>query len=179
MITEQEERPAFQPDAEALFSTYGDRVLVYARHHLGHLQDAQDVVGRVFLKVQEKWDTYDPNRGAVSTWLYAITQNEVRGVLRRRARARETDFQAWDSLPDPGAAPEETLLTEERVEGLAAALERLPERERDILLLRFYSGLPSKEVAARMGLTDANVRYVQSKALQKLRGLMGEREDML
>lgn len=176
MTAETKARPTSYPDAGALFRAYGDRVLAYARHHLGHTQDAEDAAARVFLKVHENWSGYDPGRGGMSTWLYAITQNEVRGVLRRRARARETEFLDWDSLPDPGAAPEETLLSGERVEELAAALERLPERERDILLLRFYSGLPSKEAAARMGLSDANARYLQSKALKKLRELIGERE---
>ena len=175
MTAEPRKRPASYPDAGALFRAYGDRVLSYARHYLGSGQDAEDAAARVFMKIHEHWDSYDPGRGAMGTWLYAITQNEVRGVLRRRTRRREADyFEDWDRLADPGPAPEETLLSEERVEELAAALERLPERERDILLLRFYSGLPSKEVAARMGLSDANVRYLQSKALQKLRGLMGE-----
>ena len=174
-MAEFRERPASYPDAGALFRAYGDRVLAYARHHLGHNQDAEDAAARVFMKVHEKWNTYDAGRGAVSTWLYAITQNEVRGVLRRRVRSREADgFEGWDSLADTGPAPEETLLTEEHLNALADALETLPERERDILLLRFYSGLPSKEVAVRMGLSDSNVRYLQSKALQKLRGLMAE-----
>ena len=172
MTAESREHPAPYSDVGALFRAYGDRVLAYARHHLGHDQDAEDAAARIFMKVHEHWDTYDSERGSMGTWLYAITQNEVRGVLRRRARAREMDFQDWDSLPDSGAAPEETLLTEERIDALSDALETLPERERDILLLRFYSGLPSKEVAARMGLSDANVRYLQSKALSKLRGLL-------
>lgn len=177
MAVEPAERPAPYPDAGALFRDYGDRVLAYARHHLGNDQDAEDAAARAFMKVHEKWDTYDSERGAVSTWLYAITQNEVRGVLRRRAKSQVADgFEGWDSLADTGPAPEETLLSEERVEALSAALEALPERERDILLLRFYSGLPSKEVAARMGLSDANVRYLQSKALQKLRGLIMKEE---
>lgn len=176
MITKQEERPATAWNAETLFRSYGARVLAYARHHLDNPQDAEDATARVFLKVSEKWESYDPSRSAASTWLYAITQNEVRGVLRRRARAREADFQDWDSLPDQTAAPEETLLTEERVEELTVALEKLPQRERDILLLRFYSGLPSKEVASRMGLSDANVRYLQSKALGKLRVFLQKEE---
>lgn len=177
MTAETRERPASYPDAGALFRAYGDRVLAYARHHLGDSQTAEDVLSQVFMRVHEKWDTYDPGRGAVSTWLYAITQNEVRGVLRRRARRWEADdFEGWDSLATPSPAPEETLLSEARVEALSSALETLPERERDILLLRFYSGLPSKEVAARMGLSDANVRYLQSKALKKLRGLIMREE---
>lgn len=177
MTAETRERPASYPDAGALFRAYQGRVLAYARRHLGHTQDAEDAAARVFLKVHENWNRYDPERGAISTWLYAITQNEVRGVLRGRARAQETEhFADWDRLSGPGPAPEETLLSEERVEALTAALERLPERERDILLLRFYSCLPSKEVAGRMGLSDANVRYLQSKALQKLRRLLEVRE---
>lgn len=55
---------------------------------------------------------------------------------------------------------------------LEAALARLPERERDIVILRFYSGLPSREVAARMGLSDGNVRYLQTQALRKLRAML-------
>ncbi len=157
-------------DVEALYRDYHARAYAYALHHLGNVSDAEDVVGRVFLSVHEKKDTYDPRRGAPSTWLYAITQNEVRGVLRRRAGMRtEADFQDWESLPAPDTAPEETLLTRERVDELAAVLKELPQRERDILLLRFYSGLPSKEVAVRMGLSDANTRYLQSKALATLR----------
>lgn len=177
MTAEMEACSASGLDAEALFRAYGDRVLSYARHHLGSEQDAEDAAAQVFLKIHEKRDTYDPGRGAASTWLYAITQNEVRGVLRRRTSSRDAGgFEHWDSLADPGPAPEETLLSEERVNALAKALEALPERERDILLLRFYSGLPSKEVAARMGLSDANVRYLQSRAVGRLRSLLAERE---
>ena len=51
-------------------------------------------------------------------------------------------------------------------------MARLPERERDIVILRFYSGLPSREVAARMGLSDGNVRYLQTQALRKLRAML-------
>lgn len=177
MTAEMEACSASGLDAEALFRAYGDRVLSYARRRLGSEQDAEDVTAQVFLKVHEKRDTYDPGRGAASTWLYAITQNEVRGVLRRRSRGRDLeDFDQWERLPAPGPAPEETLLSEERVNALAKALEALPERERDILLLRFYSGLTSKEVAARMGLSDANVRYLQSRAVGRLRSLLAERE---
>lgn len=165
------ERALASEELEALFCTYRDRVLAYARHYLGNPQDAEDATAQVFLKVQEKWHTYDAARGAVSTWIYAITQNEVRDALRRRAREPGA-VEDFDALPARSPTPEEALSAKTRLKELEAALERLPERERDIVILRFYSGLPSREVAARMGLSDGNVRYLQMRALRKLRAML-------
>lgn len=156
---------------DALFRAYSGKVLAYARHHLGNPQDAEDAVSQVFLKIQEKWHTYDPAQGAVSTWIYAITRNEVCDVLRRRSREPGVT-EDFDRVPAREPAPEEALSAKARLEELEAALARLPERERDIVILRFYSGLPSREVAARMGLSDGNVRYLQTQALRKLRAML-------
>ena len=78
----------------------------------------------------------------------------------------------FDALPARSPTPEGALSAKARLEDLEAALARLPERERDIVILRFYSGLPSREVAARMGLSDGNVRYLQTQALRKLRTML-------
>lgn len=164
---------AAYPDIEALYLEYRDKVRAYAVHHLRNVQDAEDAVSQVFLNAHKKRDAYDPARGLYSTWLYAITRNVVREALRRADRSRTNGyFDEWETMESPDPHPENLLLTGERVEELTAALEQLPERERDILLLRFYIGLPSKEVAARMDLSDGNVRYLQSKALSRLRGLL-------
>ena len=156
---------------DALFRAYSGKVLAYTRHHLGDPQDAEDAVSQVSLKIQEKWHTYDPAQGAVSTWIYAITRNEVCDVLRRRAREPGA-AEDFERIPAQELTPEEALSAKARLEDLEAALARLPERERDIVILRFYSGLPSREVAARMGLSDGNVRYLQTQALRKLRTML-------
>jgi RNA polymerase sigma-70 factor (ECF subfamily) len=169
MITER----AVCPDTEALYLEYRGRVRAYALHHLQNVQDAEDAVSQVFLNAYKNRGAYDPKKGLYSTWLYAITRNVVREAQRRTGRSR-TDgyFDEWETLECQDPRPEDALLTQERVEALADALEKLPERERDILLLRFYSGLSSREVAARMGLSDGNVRYLQSRAISRLRGLL-------
>lgn len=156
-------------DFDALFRAYSGKVLAYARHHLKDPRDAEDTVFQVFLKLQEKWNTYDPARGAVGTWIYAITRNEVRNVLRRRT-GEPGSVEDFGPIPARELTPEEALSAKARLEDLEAALARLPER--DIVILRFYSGLSSKEVAARMGLSDGNVRYLQTQALRKLRAML-------
>lgn len=173
MRRDEGQPPRPEWDAEAVFRAYGSQVLAYACRRLGHVHDAEDAAARVFLKVQEKWDTYDPEKGAVGTWIYAIARNEVRGVLRRRTRGPAVGALSDGALPaNPAEEPEVRLLTQETLDQLAGALESLPKRERDILLLRFWSGLSSRETAERMGLSDANVRYLQSSALKKLRRRM-------
>ena len=57
---------------------------------------------------------------------------------------------------------------------LAAALEKLPERERNIVILRFYHGLSARETANRVGVSYANVRVLQHGALRKLRRYLGD-----
>lgn len=162
--------PVHLPGVEALYLEYRGKVRAYARHHLRNEQDAEDAVSQVFLNAHKNWDAYDPARGSHSTWLYAITRNVVRDMLRRSSCAHvDARFDNWEAIRDTRPLPEDALILEAEADQLAAVLLRLPERERDILLLRFYSGLPSKEVAARMNLSDANVRYLQSKAIARLR----------
>ncbi len=91
--------------------------------------------------------------------------------MRRRYKKAGTE-ESCEHIPDRELTLEEALSAKMRLEELEAALERLPEREKDIIILRFYSGLPSKEVAARMGLSDGNVRYLQTQALKKLRTML-------
>ena len=161
------------PSMEALYLEYRDKVRSYAMHHLGNTQDAEDAVSQVFLNAHKNWHAYDPARGSHSTWLYAITRNVVLDMRRRASRNRgDAYFDNWDGICDSCPLPEETLIMEAEADKLSQALLRLPQRERDILLLRFYNGLPSREVAQCMNLSDANVRYLQSRAIAKLRTLM-------
>ncbi len=162
-------------DIDALFRQYQAKVYAYALHHLGNSVDAEDAVSRVFLQAQKHKGSYDASRSAPSTWLYAITRNETRMVLRGRRRDRVVPgLDSGELLSESSELPETYIIQEELLERLADAMEKLAERERDILLLRFYSGLSSKEVAARMGLSNANVRYLQTMALRRLRKLIGE-----
>ena len=161
------------PGLEALYLEYREKVRAFAMHHLGNKQDAEDAVSQVFLNVHKNWHAYDPARGSHSTWLYSITKNVVLGMRRRASRDRgDANFNDWDALCDTCPLPEEMLIMEAEADLLSQALLHLPQREQDILLLRFYIGLPSREVAQRMNLSDANVRYLQSRAIAKLKTFM-------
>ena len=159
-----------------IYRAFKGRVYGYIKSRIHNPEDAEDLLSCVFLKIHEKMDSYDRGKASLSTWIYAITRNTVNDYFRRTYRSEKSEPYddalgdcAGDDLPVL-----EKLIQDERLERLAGALEKLPERERDIIVLRFYYDRPSREVAGMMNLSNENVRYLQHTAVGKLKKMMGE-----
>ena len=153
---------------EELYNGYREKVERYICSHVQNEQDRADIVHQVFLNAISALDSYDPSRGAIGTWLYAITRNAVNDYYRKLSR--EPTAEDIELIP----AQDDRILTNEDLESLASALEQLPDRERKIIVLRFYHGLSSKETAERVGVSYSNVRFLQYNALKKLRRFLEE-----
>lgn len=161
---------------EALYRDYHEKVERYISSHVSDMQDRADLKQQIFLNAIAALDGYDPSRAAPGTWLYTITRNAVTDYYRRRTREpAPIELEELDRIEQPqDASPlsrdvDSRLLTQEMLEELAKALEQLPERERDIVILRFYYGFSAKETAQRINVSYANVRVLQHNALRKLR----------
>ena len=158
---------------EKLYQNYRDKVEGYIYSHVQNEQDRQDLAQQVFLKATAALHSYDPARGAIGTWLYAITRNVVTDYYRTKSR------EPIPLDPDEAAIPDEAvarILTQEMLNALAGALEQLPERERNIVVWRFYHGISPQEIAEKTGISYANVRFLQHSALNKLRDWLTETE---
>lgn len=158
---------------ETLYLEYRDKVERYIKSHVANEQDREDLVSRVFLNAIAALDSYDPSRAAPGTWLYAITRNAVASFYREKNR--EPELIEIQELSFPSEA-EEQIFTNETLEELANALEQLSQRERSIIILRFYHGLSAKETAEKVGVSYANVRFLQHSALKKLRQALKDKE---
>ena len=159
---------------EELYRNYHDRVERYIGARVGNVHDRVDVQQQVFLNAVSALDSYDPARSALGTWLYAITRNAV--IDYYRTKSREPVPAEWEESAFSASGIDERILTQETLEELAAALEQLPERERRIIILRYYHGLSARETAQKVGVSYANVRFLQYSALNKLRRCLGEAE---
>lgn len=166
-------------ELESIYLEYKDKVSAYIRRRINSASDAEDLLSCVFMELSKNAGAYDSEKSSLSTWIYAITCNLVnyhlRGVYRAGPGAAYEELP--EDLADGGPDIEEGLIRSEQLGSLASALELLPRREKEIIVLRFYYNKPSREVAGLMDLSDENVRYLQNKALKKLRELMaaGER----
>lgn len=154
---------------EKLYLDYHEKVERYIASRVTNEQDREDLASRVFQNVISALDSYDPSRAALGTWIYAITRNTV--ISYYREKKREPELVEIEQLA-AAAEAEEHLPTSEMLEALAEALEQLPERERLIIVRRFYYGLSAKETAEKAGVSYSNVRFLQHRALKKLRDIL-------
>ena len=152
---------------EELYIEYADKVMGYIRSKITNQADAEDLHSTVFLKVYQKFDTFDQTKASVSTWIYTITKNTVTDFFRTRHVHSEIEEDILDEGDEY-----QGILDEETLNELADALEKLPQRERDLIILHYYTGLPLKEVAVNMSMSYSNTKLVHNKALMLLRNRM-------
>ena len=162
---------------EGIYRDYYKKVSGFVYKKVGDYSVVEDIVSDVFLKITTNIDRFDPQKAAVSTWVYTITNRTVMDYYRTRkvhGQIPEEDG-ATGAMPEnlvDSAPLESGLLAQEQLAELADALEKIPERSRDILILHYYQNMTLKEVASRIGMPYANIKLVHKKALVELRQLM-------
>ena len=156
-------------DAGQIYEAFQPKVHAYVRGRIQDPHDAEDLVSAVFEKVVQRLDTYDPAKASVSTWVYTITRNTVTDYFRTRRSMIALEDYMLDEEP---AAD----LTDDALDNLAEALLSLKERERDLIVLHYYSGHTLKTVAEMMDMSYINAKVIHQKALNGLRKFFGAGE---
>lgn len=149
---------------EQVYQNYSKKVMSYIRPRINNPSDAEDLHSSVFTKVYEKFSSFDQTKASVSTWVYTIARNTLIDFFRTR--------KVMDELGDEDIVEEDAfqgILNEETLNELASALEKLPERERDLIILHYYHNRQLKEIAVKMHMSYSNCKLVHNKALMKLR----------
>jgi RNA polymerase sigma-70 factor, ECF subfamily len=155
---------------EALYRRYARSVFGLALRRLGDRGRAEDAVQETFASIWRSAGSYRPERGPGAPWLYAVARNAI--VDRARAR---TETPA--DIPEEASA--EAGPSERAEQGWVAwrihrALEELPEREREVITLAYWSGLSQSEVAEFLGLPLGTVKTRTRAALAHLADLLDE-----
>jgi RNA polymerase sigma-70 factor (sigma-E family) len=134
---------------------------------LGDLPSAEDVVQEAFYGLYRRWDRLADPAGALY-YVRTSVLNGCRSALRRRAVRR--GFVQHRTLPDepPAASAETVVLGGEEREDVIRALRHLPDRQREVLMLRFYTELPDEQIARVMGIRPGTVRSTAFRALDAL-----------
>jgi len=158
---------------EALYRRYARPVFGLALRRLGDRGRAEDAVQETFASVWRSARTYRPERGPGAPWLYAVARNAI--VDRSRGRT-EVGADAPDRAsdePDPSERTEQSWVAWR----VHRALEELPEREREVIALAYWSGLSQSEVAEFLGIPLGTVKTRTRAGLQRLADLLeGELE---
>lgn len=141
-------------------------------HLLKDADDAEDVVEETFWQAWRKASSYEPSRGAVSTWLLTIGRRRALDRLRAKGRRREESMTSVRELADvasPAGDPSQAMESSERRTHVLAALANLPDEQREVLELGYFRGLSQSEIADMTAQPLGTVKTRMRLALQKLR----------
>ncbi len=153
----------------ALYRVHAVGLIRLAVVMLGDRQAAEDVVQEAFTGLFRRW-VHLTDTGKALSYVRSATLNGCRSELRRRIRSER---RAHPTDTDVASAEFAALVGEEHREVLAA-LRRLPARQREALVLRFYLELSEPEIAQAMGISPGTVKSTTSRALTALGQLLQE-----
>ena len=154
----------------SLYEEYYDKIARYVYAHIGDRTEAEDIAGEVFLKALESLKSYQERGVPMQSWLFRIAHNMVVDHLRKAAKRKTVpiDTVQIEGGTDPLTAAEINI----EMERVTRAMEQITKEQREVLRLRFFGGLTSKEAGSILNKSDGAVREMQRAAIEKLRKLL-------
>lgn len=169
-------------DAEELMSRVRVVAFRYCRARLatyaGGSQLADDVAQEICIAVLRGLPTYEERGRPFVAWVYSIGAFKVADAQRRLHRDRSLSVAQLPEVPDGSPTPEESAITASDVRLAARLMESLPERLREVLVMRIAIGISVEQTALTLGMTGGAVRVAQHRAVKRLRAMAADLKDM-
>jgi RNA polymerase sigma-70 factor, ECF subfamily len=172
---------AYAPEFATIAQTNHPQIFRFLLASLRDVDLAESLTQECFLKAYRNWPAFR-GQSSVRTWLMRIAINLQRDHWRskraefwREIRTKSVDVsEAGDWLVSDAMTPEAHLVLREQLEQVWKAVERLRERQRTVLLLRYVDELEYSEIARATGLHEGTVKAHLSRALSKVRQELGK-----
>jgi len=169
-----EDREAHRRWVERALDAHERALTTYAARILGDVERARDVVQETFLRLwtadREEVDDH------LAAWLFTVCRHRALDIVRRHQREqKERHMHPVPDHPTPhsGRSAFEGLAQREDKSRAEGAIERLPERQQELLRLKFQAGLTYRDIAKVTGLSVSNVGYLLHVALKAVRAELG------
>ena len=156
---------------EQAFDRYYPALFRYFRYRGADTDTANDLASAVFERALGNLTGYDLRRSQIQTWLFAIARNL--SINHWKAARDHTFAQLNEDVPIPDDPPlEQVVMLIQDKEQILSAIQKLDERAREILALKFGGPLTNRQIAGITGLTESNVGTILYRSLLKLRTLL-------
>ncbi len=172
-ICEQElvEQASFNHAAfEMVYKRYFDRIFRYVAARVDHPQDVEDLVAEIFMRVFKALSRcHNQHEQSFSAWVFTIARHMIADYYRKRGR--EPQEIALDRVADTSASngdPKKLVIAYENDAEFQQLLLFLPQRQREIIILRFFNGMRNKEIAIALQIDERTVAAHLSKGLKSL-----------
>lgn len=163
-------------DWDALYADLAPRVYNYFRYRLASNADIEELTSRTFERAWRSRGRYRQDRAAFSAWLFGIAQN----VRRDHLQSRRSHLPLSEA-PDLAAqtATDADIERDSDLAHLRRLTARLPERERELIALKYGADLNNRLIARLTGLSESNVGTILHRTVQTLRAQWSPTGDVL
>lgn len=169
---------------EQLLQQYTGLVLAIVRRRLGGCtfctaEDMEELASDILFAFWQQRERVTPDRGTVRALLATMTGRRCIDWYRAHAAraAMQSPEELSETVQDPTAAPDEQAVSNDRKRELLAAIRALGEPDCEILLRKYYNGETAASIAERLSMRTGTVEMRISRAMKKLRTMLGGDED--
>ena len=169
-------------DAEALEELYGlyNRLLFsMVISIVKKREEAEDMLQEIFLKVWNKADSFDEERGNVYSWIVTLARNKA--IDRIRSKGYKTQKKASVSIHKPLFTlegdhydPLETTIFSDRAELVKKALQKIPESQSQVIKIAYYRGMTQSEISDQLDIPLGTVKTRTRQGMIKLKRILAE-----
>ena len=160
---------------DCIYDQYHKNVYNYITFRINNQHDAEELANDVFVKAMQSQHSYNP-KYAIEAWLIGIAKNVVTDYLRKIMRRQTISFDSILELVSDNKRnqPEEVVVISEEIKELLSAMTMLSNKERQILSMKFATGLKHREIGKLLGISQSNVKVTAHRGLNKLKKHMKE-----
>ncbi len=167
MPTEMSDKPT--AEFAEFYATWFDRVYNYARGRTGSATRADEIAADTFERAFRDWGRFDTRRGDRRTWLFTIAFRSVADHYRSEKRGVWSSLELIVDPPDAAKGPVKEAEAADEKKRLLDALKTLDDEAREIVSLKFFSGLTNRAIGDLLGLSESNVGVTLFRSIRKLR----------
>jgi RNA polymerase sigma-70 factor (ECF subfamily) len=159
----------------SLYNEYFDKIAHYSYARIGDKTEAEDIASEVFLRALESLKKYEERGLPMEAWLFKIAHNLVVDYLRKVSKKKTVPIETVE-IPDK-VDPQTTTEMNFELRSVAGAIKQLTDEQAEVINLRFFGGMTSREVGSILGKSDGAVREMQRAAMEKIRKLLNIKGD--
>ena len=165
-----------QPDFEQIYNEYSELIFRFLYYKTYNRETAEDITSGTFLRAIEKQDSFNPQKGNISSWLFAIARNLCTDYFRKNRKHLDID-DIWDLHSDDDFTVDAE--NKEQFNQLKQFLGQLSEVQRSVIIMRIWMEMPYKEIAEVLKKSEASLKMTFGRTIKHLREKMDDSVFML
>lgn len=161
------------PALEALYWRHAERVWRYARYFSGNEDAAAEIVQETFVRVSRNLHAFE-GRARFTTWLYTVVRSAAIDVTTKLRKApKQAEDEQMSRVPAQDSEPMDGLIDAETREAVRDAVTRLPENEREAVIMCELQELPLRDACEVLGWSESRLKVTLYRARRRLRSMLG------